>query len=196
MKLEVFKRRFFENAPRYRWLDTLGRGGVGVVFKALDLELDEVVAIKVLQPNVDRDEQALLLRFKREIHLNRKIKHPSVARMYDYGVSGDYPYITMEYVRGKDLWTIVDERGALHPAEAVPILRQIARGCAAVHRLGIVHRDLKSQNVIVDEHGAVVILDFGLARGEGDGDLTLASTLIGTPHYMSPEQALGKPLDL
>ena len=194
-KSDRFRQRFFEGAPRYRWLATLGHGGVGTVFKVLDTELDEVVAVKVLSPSIERDEQALLARFKREIQLNRKIKHPNVARMYDYGVSGDYPFITMEYVEGKDLWDLIDEKTRIPPAEAVPILRQIVRGTGAIHRLGILHRDLKSQNVIVDPAGAVAILDFGLARGEYDQSLTLASMLLGTPQYMSPEQALGEPLD-
>lgn len=195
MKPEVFRKRFFEGAPRYRWLETIGRGGVGIVYKALDMELDDVVAIKVLSLEPDRDEQAMLARFKRELSLNRKIKHPNVARMFDFGFSGDYPYITMEFIPGKDLWTIIDQRGRLAPTEAVAILRQVARGSEAVHKLGIVHRDLKSQNVIVDPKGAVAILDFGLARGKVNEGFTLASTLLGTPHYMSPEQALGKPVD-
>ena len=143
-KFDRFRARFFEGTSRYRWLATLGQGGVGTVFKALDAELDEVVAIKVLSPNIERDEQALLARFKREIQLNRKIKHPNVARMYDYGVSGDYPFITMEYIDGKDLWDLIDERKRIPPVEAVPILRQIVRGTGAIHRLGILHRDLKS----------------------------------------------------
>ena len=125
MRFEVFKKRFFEGATRYKWLETLGRGGAGVVFKALDQELEEVVAIKVLSPSIDRDEAALLSRFKREIQLNRKIKHANVARMFDYGVSGDFPYITMEFIPGKDLWTVVTEKGRLTPQRAVPILSLI-----------------------------------------------------------------------
>jgi serine/threonine-protein kinase len=196
MKHEELKERFFELAPRYRWLETLGRGAVGVVFKAQDLVLEDVVAIKVLSPDVERDDNELLARFKREINLNRKIKHPNVARMFDYGISGDYPYITMEYIAGKDLWTIIDERGKLPPQETVVLLRQIARGAQAMHQLGIVHRDLKSENVIVDGSGAAVILDFGLARGGlAHPNMTLDSVLLGTPHYMSPEQALGKKVD-
>jgi CheY-like chemotaxis protein/predicted Ser/Thr protein kinase len=195
MKHEELKERFFEEAPRYRWLETLGRGAVGVVFKAQDLTLDDVVAIKVLSPDVERDDQELLARFKREINLNRKIKHPNVARMFDYGISGDYPYITMEFISGKDLWTLIDERVKLPPAETVSLLRQIARGAHAMHLLGIVHRDLKSENVVVDTAGAAVILDFGLARGAVSHNMTLDSVLLGTPHYMSPEQALGKKVD-
>ena len=195
MKLESFRRRFFELLPRYEWTGTLGHGGIGVVFKAFDRELEETVALKVLSPNLGLDENALLARFKREVALNRKIKHPNVARMFDYGIAGDYPFITMEFIDGVDLWTLVGKKQRYPAAEAVPIVRQIARGTAAIHKLGILHRDLKSQNVIVDRQGAAVILDFGLARGSWEPGLTMASVLLGTPQYMSPEQALGDALD-
>ena len=101
MNLDRLRDRFFEGAPRYRWIETIGRGGMGIVFKAHDLDLDEVVAIKVLSPDWESDDQQLLTRFKREINLNRKIKHPNVARIHDFGMSGDFPFITMEYVPGK-----------------------------------------------------------------------------------------------
>jgi serine/threonine protein kinase len=161
----------------------------------MDLELEDVVAIKVLQPDVERDDEALLARFKREINLNRRIKHPNVAKIHDFGISGNLPYITMEFLPGKDLWTIIQQKSRLPPSEAVAILRQVARGSEAVHKLGIVHRDLKSQNVIVDEKGAAVIVDFGLARGRTKENFTLDSIIVGTPHYMSPEQAEGKDVD-
>jgi len=195
VKVDSFRARFFELLPRYEWKGTLGHGGIGVVFEAFDRELEATVAIKVLSPNLGRDENALLARFKREVALNRRIKHPNVARMYDYGIAGDYPFITMELIDGVDLWTLIGKRRRFPPAEAVPILRQIARGSSAIHRLGILHRDLKSQNVIVDRHGAAVILDFGLARGSWEPGLTMASVLLGTPQYMAPEQALGDDLD-
>ena len=195
MKIESFRRRFFDLLPRYEWTGTVGHGGIGVVFKAFDRELEETVALKVLTPNLGRDENALLARFKREVALNRRIKHPNVARMYDYGIAGDYPYISMELIDGDDLWTLIGRRHRYPAAEAVPIVRQIARGTAAIHRLGILHRDLKSQNVIVDRRGAAVILDFGLARGSREPGLTMASVLLGTPQYMAPEQALGGALD-
>jgi CheY-like chemotaxis protein len=195
MKAETLRKKFFDGVPRYEWVGTLGQGGVGIVYKARDLELDEVVAIKVLSPDLVKDDEAVLARFKREINLNRKIKHPNVARMYDFGFSGPYPYITMEFVPGKDFWTMIHEEGRIPPARALPILRQIARGCAAIHELGIVHRDLKSQNVIVDENGAVAIVDFGLARWNLGGGFTLDSIILGTPQYMSPEQASGRPVD-
>ena len=192
MKADQIRRKFFDGVPRYEWIETLGQGGVGIVYKAKDLELDEVVAIKVLSPDIAKEDEVVLARFKREINLNRKIKHPNVARMYDFGISGEYPYITMEVVPGKDLWTMIRDEGRLPPPKAVPILRQIARGCSAIHELGIVHRDLKSQNVIVDEQGAVAIVDFGLARWNLGGGFTLDSIILGTPQYMSPEQASGK----
>ncbi len=195
MKLESFRRRFFELLPRYEFNGILGHGGIGIVFSAFDRELEETVAIKVLSPDLGWDEHALLARFKREVALSRKIKHPNVARMYDYGIAGDYPFITMELIDGQDLWTLIGTRHRYPAAETVPIVRQIARGAAAIHRLGILHRDLKSQNVIIDRQGAAVILDFGLARGSWDPGLTMASVLLGTPQYMSPEQALGNELD-
>ncbi len=195
MKADILRKKFFDGVSRYEWIETLGQGGVGIVYKAQDLELDEVVAIKVLSPDLAKDDEAVLARFKREINLNRKIKHPNVARMYDFGISGSYPYITMEFVPGKDLWTLIRDERRIEPARAVPILRQIARGCSAIHELGIVHRDLKSQNVIVDENGAVAIVDFGLARWNLGAGFTLDSIILGTPQYMSPEQASGRPVD-
>ena len=195
MNLERLRQRFFEGLTRYRWQETVGRGGMGIIFKAQDLDLDDVVAIKVLSPDWETDDQQLLLRFKREINLNRKIKHPNVARIHDFGMSGDFPFITMEYVPGKDLRTIIQLEGKLPQARAISILRQIALGTEAAHKLGIIHRDLKSQNVMVEDSGAVAILDFGLARGKTTEQLTLDSVMVGTPHYMSPEQALGRPTD-
>ena len=192
---QTFRERFFQGIPRYQWLGTLGRGGMGVVFLAKDLDLDDQVAIKVLQPSFDGNEAELLSRFKREIQLNRKIKHPNVARIHDFGMSGEYPYITMEYIAGKDLKSVIVERRRLHPAEAVAILRQLARGTQAAHELGIIHRDLKPQNVMIEESGAVAILDFGLARGRSNDNLTASSIVLGTPQYIAPEQALGGEAD-
>ena len=195
MNVDTFRIQFFAGAPRYEWLETLGRGGMGVVFKAKDTVLDEVVAIKVLYGHVADDDGAILARFKREISLNRKVKHPNVARMYDFGTGGGHPYITMEFVPGKDLQTLVLEEGRIPPARALPILRQICLGTQAAHEQGIVHRDLKSQNIIVGDGDAVSILDFGLARGSVDERLTLEAVVLGTPHYISPEQAMGQQAD-
>ncbi|MCE7960427.1 serine/threonine protein kinase, partial [Acidobacteria bacterium ACD] len=191
MSSSRFRERFFAELTRYEWLETLGRGGMGIVFKARDKDLDEVVAIKALTPEFRDSELDLLARFKQEIQLNRKIKHPNVARIHDYGMAGEYPYITMEYVPGKDLKSRILSRKRIPTPEAVGILRQICRGTQAAHEVGIVHRDLKPQNVMVDDAGAVAILDFGLARHARSQHLTASSLVLGTPQYISPEQALG-----
>ena len=115
MNLDTFRAQFFATVPRYEWLSLLGRGGMGVVFKAKDLVLDEVVAIKVLYGHVTDDDGAIVARFKREISLNRKVKHPNVARMYDFGTSDGHPFITMEFIPGKDLQTLVLEAGRIAP---------------------------------------------------------------------------------
>jgi len=195
MNLDTFRIQFFEGAPRYEWIETLGRGGMGVVFKAMDRDLEEVVAIKVLYGNVADDDGAILARFKREISLNRRVKHPNVARMYDFGTGGGHPYITMEFIPGKDLQTLILEESRIAPPRALSILRQICMGTQAAHEQGIIHRDLKSQNIIIGAGDVVSILDFGLARGTLDEKLTLEAVVLGTPHYISPEQAMGQPAD-
>lgn len=197
MNLDTFRTQFFAGAPRYAWLEDLGRGGMGVVFKAKDRDLDEVVAIKVLYGHIGDgdDDGAILARFKREISLNRKVKHPNVARMYDFGSGGGHPYITMEFVPGQDLQSLILREGRIPPERAIRILRQICQGTQAAHEQGIVHRDLKSQNIIVGAGDVVSILDFGLARGAVDEKLTQEAVVLGTPHYISPEQAMGQSAD-
>ncbi len=198
MNDEQLKEQFFGSVSRYKYEGILGRGGMSIVFKAMDLELNEVMAIKVLSPSVSMDDPDLLARFKREINLNRRIKHPNVARLYDFGTAAGLYFITMEFIPGIDLKTMIEQDGpmGLPPLKVISILRQIALGTHAAHQLGIIHRDLKSSNIIVDERGAVAILDFGLARGKFNANITLASTMVGTPNYMSPEQAAGAPVDL
>ena len=195
MNLDTFRTQFFAGAPRYEWLEDLGRGGMGVVFKAKDRDLDEVVAIKVLYGHVGDDDGAILARFKREISLNRRVKHPNVARMYDFGSGGGHPYITMEFVPGQDLQSLILQEGRIPPERAIRILRQICQGTQAAHEQEIVHRDLKSQNIIVGAGDVVSILDFGLARGAVHEKMTQEAVVLGTPHYISPEQAMGQPAD-
>lgn len=195
LSLETLRSSFFSGLPRYRYLELLGRGGCGLVFKALDSELEEEIAIKVLSVLFEDDPDSLLARFKREISLNRKIKHPNVARLYDFGMSGTLPYITMEFVAGTDLSKRISQDGPMPSGVVITILRQIALGASAAHRAGIIHRDLKPQNIMIDAEGAVAILDFGMARGRIGSNLTLKGEAVGTPHYMSPEQARGQPTD-
>lgn len=193
--LEALREQFFGTLTRYRYLATLGRGGMGAVFRALDLELNEEVALKVLAALFQDDPEALLARFKRELSLARRVKHPNVARVYDFAMNGPYPYITMELVQGRDLGKHLAEEGPFAPLRAVSVLRQIALGTAAAHQEGIVHRDLKPQNIMLDDEDGVAILDFGMARGKLSPGITLLGTAVGTPQYMSPEQARGRPVD-
>ncbi|MEO6325266.1 MAG: serine/threonine-protein kinase [Thermoanaerobaculia bacterium] len=195
LSIESLRQTFFAALPRYRYLGLLGRGGMGIVFKAEDADLDEVIAIKVLSSLFQADSDGLLARFKREISLNRKIKHPNVARLYDFGMSGSLPFITMEFVEGLDLSRRLADSGPFTPSRATAVLRQIALGASAAHQAGIVHRDIKPQNIMVDDDGAVAILDFGMARGSGGPILTLRGEAVGTPQYMSPEQARGQAMD-
>lgn len=170
---------------------------MGVVFRVLDQELGEEIAVKVLVTSFDSlvEEEELLARFKRETNLNRRVKHPNIARVHDFGVAGELHYITMEYIGGKDLTILLAERGRLPVELVVSVLRQVAQGTAAAHELGIIHRDLKCQNIMVDSRGSVSLLDFGMARRKFDPALTKHGFVVGTISYMSPEQLRGLPAD-
>jgi tetratricopeptide (TPR) repeat protein/predicted Ser/Thr protein kinase/TolB-like protein len=181
-------------AGRYEILDVLGKGGMGSVYKAQDQELDRLVALKVIRPELARNA-AIVDRFKQELRLSHLVTHKNVIRMYDLGEDAGLRFITMEFVAGRDLRSIIEERRKIPPAETVGILQQICRALEAAHAVGILHRDLKPQNIMQDATGRVVVMDFGLARTiEGDG-MTQSGALVGTMEYMSPEQALGKDLD-
>ncbi|HYC90799.1 MAG TPA: protein kinase [Thermoanaerobaculia bacterium] len=185
-------------AGRYRIESILGRGGMGVVYKATDAQLDETVAIKTLPGDVMTRSPEDLERFKREIRLARKITHRNVLRTYDYGEAEGVYFISMEYVRGYTLNELMDEAPARQmPARAtIGITRQICRGLHAAHEQGIIHRDIKPQNVLIDAKGEVKLMDFGVARmAEVPEAMTQAGMIVGTPHYMSPEQVQGKTLD-
>ena len=180
---------------RYEILAPLGEGGMGSVYKALDRELDRVLAVKVIRDQ-NANYPALLLRFKRELVLARQITHRNVIRIFDLGVADGLRFITMEYVEGRDLSAVLKERGKLSPAEAVSYVEQICEGLSVTHKEGVVHRDLKPSNVMIDAQGRAVIMDFGVARAMDKSTLTNTGTIMGTPVYMSPEQAKGTPLDL
>ena len=181
-------------AGRYQILTVLGTGGMGSVYRAQDRELDRLVALKVIRPELARNP-AIVDRFKQELRLSHKVTHRNVVRMYDLSEDAGMRFVTMELVAGRDLRSILEERGKLPADETVSILEQICFALEAAHNEGILHRDLKPQNVMMEEHGRVVVMDFGLARTiEGDG-MTQSGALVGTMEYMSPEQALGKELD-
>ncbi|HEY0141300.1 MAG TPA: protein kinase [Thermoanaerobaculia bacterium] len=185
-------------AGRYRIEQVLGRGGMGVVYKAVDTQLDEVVAIKTLPGDVMSKSPEDLERFKREIRLARRITHRNVLRTYDYGEAEGVYFISMEYVRGYTLSELLDEapQRQMSPRPAAGISRQICRGLQTAHEQGIIHRDIKPGNVLIDAKGEVKLMDFGIARmAETPEAMTQAGLIVGTPHYMSPEQVQGKQLD-
>jgi len=185
-------------AARYKIDSIIGRGGMGVVYRANDTQLDEVVAIKTLPGDVMTRSPEDLERFKREIRLARKITHRNVLRTYDYGEADGVYFISMEFVRGYTLNELLDEAQGrqVAPRVAMGIARQISRGLQAAHEQGIIHRDIKPGNVLIDHKGEVKLMDFGIARmAEAPEAMTQAGLIVGTPHYMSPEQVQGKALD-
>jgi serine/threonine-protein kinase len=186
-------------AARYEILGTLGRGGMGVVYRAHDRQLDETVALKLLRREALARDPSLLERFKQEIKLARRITHRCVLRTHDFGETDGVPYISMEYVEGRTLKDLVRSRGAMPVPVGLSVGRQVCEGLEAAHATGVVHRDIKPQNVlIIPETGQVKIMDFGIARVssmDGASGLTVAGTIMGTPDYIPPEQAEGGSAD-
>ncbi|HKH99119.1 MAG TPA: tetratricopeptide repeat protein [Candidatus Sulfotelmatobacter sp.] len=179
---------------RYEIVQILGEGGMGAVYKARDRELDRPVALKVIRPEL-ASSPAILARFKQELLLSRQVTHKNVIRIYDLGDADGVKFITMEFVEGEDLRALIQEKKKFSPEEAVEIMQQIGQALEAAHNVGVIHRDLKPQNVMREANGRILVMDFGLARTiEGDG-MTQSGALVGTMEYMSPEQALGKELD-
>ncbi len=181
-------------AERYEILKMLGQGGMGAVYKARDRELDRLVALKVIRPEL-AGNPSILQRFKQELLLARKITHRNIIRIFDLGVAGGLRFITMEFVEGQDLSSLLDEGRKYTTEETVKILRQVCAALQAAHSEGVVHRDLKPQNIMIGEGGRICVMDFGLARSMEATGMTQAGTVMGTPAYMSPEQAKGMPAD-
>jgi len=173
---------------RYRILALLGRGGMGEVYRAMDLTLGQSVALKFLPEEATRN-QRLLERFHGEVRVARLVSHPNVCRVYDIGEIEGMPFISMEYVDGEDLASLLMRIGRLPADKAVDTARRLCAGLAAAHDRGVIHRDLKPQNIMMNKRGEVVIMDFGLAAITGE--LTGAEARNGTPAYMSPEQLKG-----
>lgn len=184
-------------AGRYEITGVLGRGGMGVVYRARDRELDEVVAIKLLRTEIAGSEEAAR-RFRSEIKLARRIRHRNVCGIHEYGQAGALRFIVMEYVDGLSLRQILRQRGRLPTAEAFDVAIQVAEALQAIHEAGIIHRDLKAGNVMLDAAGSVRLMDFGIAKrlvpDEASG-ITATAQMIGTPEYMSPEQVRSEKLD-
>lgn len=178
--------------PRYEVLSQIGAGGMGILYKVRDLETSEIVALKVLKPEIASDPE-VQENFKRELCLARKITHKNVCRIYDFSRSNGTACTSMELVEGESLSAKLSRSGALPLGEAMDIARQVCAGLHEAHAQGIVHRDLKPANVMIDRSGTVKIMDFGIARMvHRDGPMT--GTIVGTPEYMAPEQAEMKPV--
>jgi serine/threonine-protein kinase len=180
-------------AARYEIRDIVGRGGMGTVYRARDLVLEEEVAIKVLRADVAQ-APGMADRFLSEIKLARRVSHPNVCRIHEYGEAGALRFISMELVKGKSLKDVL-AAGPLSPERAFDVAEQAARGLVAIHEVGIVHRDLKPANLTLDETGRVRVMDFGIAKSAGKAGDTTAGYLLGSPEYMSPEQARGRGAD-
>ncbi len=192
---------------RYEILKSLGEGGMGSVYQARDLEVNRAVAIKIIRPELANDPM-IVQRFKQELVLARQVTHRNVVRIYDLGVASGLRFISMEYIDGRELSDVIRDRGKCQPKEAAEIMLQVCQGLEAAHTQGVIHRDLKPQNIMLDAQGRAAVMDFGIAHAAmgiedeaggatsgGSDDLTHVGALIGTPRYMSPEQAHGERVD-
>jgi len=181
-------------ANRYQIIEELGKGGMGRVYKVLDKEVNAKVALKLIKPEIASDKKTIE-RFRNELKVARDIAHKNVCRMYDLGKEEGAYYITMEYVSGGDLKSFIRRSGIISVGKAISIANQVCEGLSEAHRLGVVHRDLKPQNIMIDKDGNARIMDFGIARSLRAKGITGSGVMIGTPEYMSPEQVDGKEAD-
>jgi len=181
-------------ADRYEVIEELGKGGMGKVFRVEDKKIKEEVALKLIKPEIAADKKTIE-RFSNELKFARKVAHRNVCKMYDLGEEEGTYYITMEYVPGEDLKSFIRRSRQLTVGTAISLAKQVSEGLSEAHRLGVVHRDLKPQNVMIDKEGNARIMDFGVARSVTGKGITGAGVMIGTPEYMSPEQVEGKEAD-
>ncbi|MBN1221720.1 MAG: protein kinase [Candidatus Aminicenantes bacterium] len=181
-------------ARRYQIIEELGKGGMGKVYKANDIEIKEKIAIKLIKPEISTDKK-IIERFQNELRFARKIRHKNVCQMYDLNSEDGTYYITMEYIEGENLRDMIRMSGRLGIGTAFSIARQICEGLAEAHKLGVIHRDLKPSNIMIDKEGRVRIMDFGIARSLKEKSITGVGVIMGTPEYMSPEQVEGKDSD-
>jgi serine/threonine protein kinase/Tfp pilus assembly protein PilF len=181
-------------AGRFEVQEEIGTGGMGAVYRVIDRKINEEMALKVLKQEIASNE-GIIDRFKNELKLARKISHKNVCRLYDFHEEAGMLFITMEYVPGEDLDALIRREGRLSAEKASALAVQIVDGLAQAHKLGVIHRDLKPRNIMIDPLGNIRIMDFGIARHLGGPELTAAGIAVGTPHYMSPEQASGESVD-
>ena len=181
-------------AGRYQIIEELGKGGMGRVYKVQDTKIKEKIALKLIKPEVASDKETIE-RFSNELRLSRRIGHRNVCKMFDIGEAEGARFITMEYVHGEDLKSMIRMSGSLSIGMVLSVGKQVCAGLAEAHSLGVVHRDLKPQNIMIDKGGNAKIMDFGIARSVREKGITGAGIMIGTPEYMSPEQTEAKDVD-
>lgn len=179
---------------RYRIVEEIGRGGMGKVYKAWDKELDIHVAIKMIHPEL-LSKPDTIARFKKEIRIAREITHENVVRIYDFGEVDAVKFISMQYIDGKNLAELIHSSGPLGIETAISVAKQICYGLKAAHKQDFIHRDLKPQNIMIDQNGKVYITDFGLAKSMEEHGISASGIVMGTPQYLSPEQAMGEKAD-
>jgi eukaryotic-like serine/threonine-protein kinase len=178
-------------AQRYQILDTIGKGGMAIVYRAIDTRTGHSVAIKVLRPEFNQDEE-FLNRFQREAEAASKVSHHNIVNLLDVGMDGDSRYLVMEYVQGKTLKEVIRQKGKLPYTTAAQIAIRILSALQHTHKNGIIHRDIKPQNILVQSEGHIKVADFGIARMANSSTLTKGESVMGSVHYFSPEQAAGE----
>jgi serine/threonine protein kinase/tetratricopeptide (TPR) repeat protein len=181
-------------ADRYKIIEKLGTGGMGAVYRVEDTNIGQDIALKLIKPDIASDKKTIE-RFRNELKTTRMISHRNVCRMFDLAETEGIFYITMEYVSGEDLKSFIRRSGKLDIPKAISIAKEVCEGLSEAHRLGVVHRDLKSNNIMIDKEGNARIMDFGIARSLRAKGLTGEGIIIGTPEYMSPEQAEATEVD-
>jgi TolB-like protein len=181
-------------ADRYEIIEELGKGGMARVYRAYDRKIEEDIALKLIKSDISADAQTIE-RFRNELKLARKITHRNVCRMYDLNEEDGTHYITMEYIPGEDLKTLIKRMGKIPSEKSISIAKQVCKGLIEAHRIGIIHRDLKPQNIMIDRLGNARIMDFGIAHSVQVKGVTADGMAIGTPDYMSPEQVKGQEAD-
>src|SRR4029079_15361942 len=184
--------RYQQGAPisRYELIAEIGRGGMGVVYRAYEAALDRTSALKVLAPDL-ADQPGFVARLRREAISAARLRHPNIALLYEFGQADDTAFLAMEYVPGRSLRQLL-EAGPMPPTRALGILDQIGQALDYAHRMGIVHRDVKPSNILIGPGDQAMLIDFGLAEISESPLLTTDGAVLGTPHYMAPEQAAGR----
>jgi serine/threonine protein kinase/Tfp pilus assembly protein PilF len=179
---------------RYQIIEEIGRGGMGRVYKAIDKELSRIIVLKMIRPERSSDP-GMVERFKKEINLASQITHENVCRIYDLGEIDEIKYISMQFIDGENLKDFIQTSKRLSIESTIDITRQICQALIAAHKKGVIHRDLKPKNIMLDKKGTAFVMDFGIAKSIDSEDTIKPGAIVGTPYYMSPEQAIGEKID-